>query len=236
MTDEPLDELIRAALLRRAAGEAAKLRARPIPAPVLSSAYQRWERRFLADPFRRAKQAARPAWLRVTRAAAAILLTVSLSFGALMAVSPTVRAWVQRVAAEWFDEFAAFRFVRGDSQPDGELGAWYPTWLPEGYDLVEEFNPFGNSVALKYQDGMGNSIHINYITPDVGTFNISSEYHSISTVRIHDEDGYLLHATADACGSSLIWLDSSNNVAFLISSTLTDAELLHIAESMSQKE
>lgn len=215
MTDEPLDELIRAALLRRAAGEAAKLRAHPIPAPALSSAYQRWERRFLADPFRRAKQAARPAWLRVTRAAAAILLTVSLSFGALMAVSPTVRAWVQRVAAEWFDEFAAFRFVRGDSQPDGELGAWYPTWLPEGYELVEEtqLNAF---TSVCYQNEDGQKIFLTCISELNQSLFTDNEHHKLSTTEVNGAPAYLLRAIEDGYASSLTWMDTTRNIGFYL--------------------
>lgn len=235
MTDEQFNELIRAGLLRRAAWEAAEFRARPIPAPVLSTAYQRWERRFLADPFRRARQAARPRWQRFARASAAVLLAFSLSFGALMAVSPTVRAWVQRVVVEWFDEFAAFRFVGGDSQPGGELGAWYPTWLPEGYELVDEFNPFGNSVDLEYQNEIGNSIYISYMTPDAGALHINSEHHSVSIVSIHGENGYLLTATNQDFYSSLTWIDTTYNIGFCIGGALTDNELIHIAESMFQK-
>ena len=233
MSEEMLHTLIRDGLLRQALREAEQLRAGARPLPPCSPAYRRWERRFLSDPFRLARRAARPAWRRFARAAAMILLALSLSFGALTAVCPPVRAWVQRIAVEWFGEYAAFRFLEGEQQPAGALPPLAPAWLPEGYELVEKFDPFGDSVDLEYQDEAGHSIYISYMRPDVGDFHVNSEHHSVSRVSIHGEEAYLLTAVDQGFSSHLLWMDSTQNVAFRVSAALPDADLIRIAESIS---
>ncbi|MEG0321857.1 MAG: hypothetical protein RR606_06660, partial [Oscillospiraceae bacterium] len=146
MEKAALEELVRRALLdvNYQDYEQASTQADTI-AYTPSLRYKAWEKKFLAAPFAVAKRHARPAWQRFLRTAACVILAVSVAFGGLVATSPTARAWVQQIVAQWFGEYACFSFGGNAGQ---ETGEWKATWLPEGYEPVEEDNaqPFTNIV------------------------------------------------------------------------------------------
>lgn len=232
MNEEELDELIRAGLLCHAAREVSALRAQSIPAPDLSTDYRRWERKFLSDPFKVAKRAARPTWQRFAYTAAAVLLALSLSFGALVAVSPTARAWVQRVMVQWFGEYASFEFVGDADQATGELGAWYPTWLPEGYELVEE-TKLNALATVRYQNKDGQEILLAYTSALDQAFFADNEHHALLPVVVNGDSAYLLYTVEDGYVSGLAWTDTTRNIGFYLGGFLTEDELIRIAESIS---
>ena len=97
---ESLEELqrIRRALLDAAAADYHQaLAAAPADVPP-SRAYRRWRRRLLRNPQGLLRQQARPPWARALRGVACAVLALSLTFGAVMMVSPEARAVVSR----WF--------------------------------------------------------------------------------------------------------------------------------------
>ena len=114
------------------------------------------------------------------------------------------------------------------------MGDWRPGWLPEGYELVFEFNSFEGHVQRNYQNASGNSISIDYMpATSNSTFNVNSEHHITSIVQIGDKSGYLIGSTMPDYDSSLIWVDPVCNIAFLICGPLSDFELIRIAEDMT---
>lgn len=65
----------------------------------------------LNDPNDWAKRQHRPVWNRLARTAAVILLTCFLSLGALMAISPTVRAAVITWVRETYEHSVVYNLV-----------------------------------------------------------------------------------------------------------------------------
>lgn len=234
MTDKELDGLIREAFVYQAALQAAAARADPTPLPELPPAYLRWREKFLADPFRRARRAARPRWRRALNTAAAVLLVLAVSFGAVLTVSPEARAWVQRVVLHWFDDHAAFQFVEEDAAPD-ELGRWYPTWLPEGYELESEFAPDGYYARLYFENNEGLFLLIRYALPDGSDLSIDNEFHTLSMTEVNGYPAYLLTAIDERSGNSVTWLDEEENVAFQVGGYVEPDDLIRVAESLERK-
>ena len=68
--------------------------------PDFSPRYLRERMRLLADPWNWVRRRERPLWKQIARNVACVALACTVALGALMTVSPTVRAAVTR----WFRE------------------------------------------------------------------------------------------------------------------------------------
>lgn len=189
-----------------------------------------WERRFLAAPFSYAKKRARPMWKRVLQTAACVLLAVSVAFGGVMAVSPAARAWVQQIIAQWFGEYARFSFSGNAGQ---ETGEWKTTWLPEGFELVEEVDA-KTSTNIIYKDKDGAFIRLIYSPVEGSMFGTNSEYQSYEEVLVNGTAAYLLQATTQGKPSYLVWADAIDGVAFKLSTTGDAENLIQLAEGIKK--
>ena len=113
---EDLQRIRRSLLDAAAADYRQTLAAVPADVPP-SRAYRRWRRRLLRNPQGLLRQQARPPWARALRGVACAVLALSLTFGAVMMVSPEARAAVSR----WFfreeDTYTAYQF-HGDISQD----------------------------------------------------------------------------------------------------------------------
>lgn len=195
-----------------------------------SPRYLAWEKKFLAAPFAFAKKHARPVWQRFLRTAACVLLAVSVAFGGLMAASPTARAWVQQIIAQWFGEYARFSFSGNAGQ---ETGEWKTTWLPEGFELVEEVDT-GILTKVLYENGNGQFIRFNYGPANDSTFGADSEYQNYEKVLVRGTTAYLLRATTQDGASHLIWTNAAGGVAFRLSTTGNSEDLIPLAEGVQK--
>ncbi len=105
------------------------------PEPEFSSRYQSACANMLAAPLVWAKRVGRPRWKKALQAAACIVLAFTLALGALMGVSPAVRAAV----VNWFREIRAHCIFYNSTDTAEQAGApvWRPGWLPEGSALSD---------------------------------------------------------------------------------------------------
>ncbi len=174
------------------------------------------------------KKRARPLWQRVLQTVACVLLTVSVAFGGVMAVSPTARAWVQQIIAQWFGEYARFSFSGNTGQ---ETGEWKTTWLPDGFELVEEIDaqPLTNVV---YENSDGAFIRLIYGPAVSAVFGADSEYQNYERVFVNQTTAYLLCATVQGKSSSLVWADFTGEVAFKLTTTGDAEDLIPLAEGV----
>lgn len=85
------------------------------------------------------------------RTAAAIVITTTVLFAALMFV-PEVRAAVVNTIIEWYEEFTKFT---SKGQPPSEPHAWIPEYVPEGYAEIGRTSSAG-MISIDYQDTSGN--------------------------------------------------------------------------------
>lgn len=188
----------------------------------------------LNDPIGWAKRRRRPAWKRIARAAAVILLTLALSLGALMAVSPSIRAAVIAWAREAYEHSVVYRFF---AQPEAELPEYAPTWIPEGFALDERVELDGWVLCMYLNFDTGEMLSFSYEQASADTQvqigGYDDEPAPVSepcTVNGMTADYYPI---SESGTSNLIWIDESQGVVFTINSTLEKDVMLHMAESVS---
>ena len=102
-----------------------------------SPRYRRERTRLLTDPWGWAKRRVRPAWKRIARNVACVLLACTVAFGALLAASPTVRAavstWLRQITQNGTS--TTVTYTSGDPEEAAPALPWRVTWLPEGWTL-----------------------------------------------------------------------------------------------------
>ncbi len=105
------------------------------PEPEFSARYRSACGKMLAAPQAWARRVGRPLWKKALQTAACLVLAFTLALGALMGLSPTVRAAV----VSWFREIRENRMFYTSTETGEQAGvpAWRPGWLPEGSALSD---------------------------------------------------------------------------------------------------
>ncbi len=188
----------------------------------------------MKDPFGFAKKVTRPMWRKVGQIAAVILLVLSVTFGSLLVLSPQARAYAQRIVAQWFESYTAFR-ISGDGSSNSDLGTWYPTWLPEGYTLTREETAFGISTLLIYENEEEELLQLKYSLTINGTsVYLDNEHGTYKSVTVNDHPGYLLQGETSEDSSYLIWSDEEEHVTFHLTCRGSAEDLIQIATGIAQ--
>lgn len=231
MTDSEFEALVRQAMIDKLHGEYDELLSAELPWPQSSPRHRRWEKKLLADPVGFARRQSRPVWQKTLRAAACVLLCLATLFGALMAVSPTARAWVMERAVRWTEHFTEFTFI--SRNPEGVTGDWRPAYIPEGF--VETDVYWVEDVELlevTYEAGDGRFFIISSMPArQSGSFTVDNEHSDYSEVKVNGHAASLFTSNTEGAPSYLLWVNAEQTTAFQISSNLDPAEMLRIAES-----
>lgn len=234
MTDQELDTLMYRVLL-----DSLKLdweeKAKPQPPFEASSRHRREVRRMLADPLAWAQKRAKPMWKRVAQQVAVILLIVSVGFGSLLAVSPTVRAALLQWVTEWYETHITYRYTGEDMA--GAMPQYEITELPEGYAEVEsKRTEWPNQVNIVYRNGReGKTIYLNYIHMNQGAAtDFVVEDVEILPVVVNGLDGQLFwRSNWENEWNTVTWIDPDSGLQFSVKAYLDKADILNIAESVS---
>lgn len=232
MTDQELDTLMQRVLL-----DSLKLdweeKAKPQPPFEASSRYRREVRRMLADPLAWVRKRAKPMWKRVVQQVAVILLIVSVGFGSLLAVSPTVRAVLLQWVTEWYETHITYRYTGEDMA--GAMPQYEITELPEGYAEVEsERIEWPEQVDIVYRnEETGKTIYLNYTHMHQGAAtDFVVEDAEISPVTVNGLDGRFFK-TEKGERNLITWIDPEYGLHFTMDAPFDKADILHIAERVS---
>ncbi len=212
-----------------------------------SPKYRRERMRLLADPWNWVRRRARPMWKRAARTAACVVLACTVALGALMAVSPTVRAAVTRWFRETFEGYTYYTGPTPEKIPEGEqTPLWRPAWVPEGW-VLEDADQTGvdyeRSVDLaagwRYVKGRETLRFQCYLRPSGGVgaahgaaVNASSTLHK-TTVQGYDADFYEGKPFHGYVTNDLIWKNEQGSL-FWLSGDLDQATLERIGESVTE--
>lgn len=197
-----------------------------------SPRFQRQMKKMLANPNSWAKQRKRPLWKKCLSRVAILLLTCSLTLGAIMAVSPTVRAAVTDWFIEWYDTNIIYRFF-GESNLD-EMPSYDITKLPSGYKKAEETREIKDNVIVIYENDENNVIYFKYSRMRDGTaLGASTENMEIYEINVHDCYGHFYKSTDPQESNTLIWIDEQEKIKFIIDAFCDKDELLDMARSVS---
>ena len=221
---EELQRIRRALLDAAAADYPQALAAAPADVPP-SRAYRRWRRRLLRNPQGLLRKQARPPWARALRGVACAVLALSLTFGAVMMVSPEARA---------ADTYTAYQFHGNISQDP--MPRWVPTNLPEGYTLLHR-EDFGTWVEMVYADEhAGQTLQFRYQRLSTGGgWSLTNRNTTRTEVSVRGLPGHL-YTAQEGSSHTLVWFDQESGYSFLLSAQLPVEELLAVGEGVTQKE
>ena len=236
MTEVEENILLRNILLDAAMADYAEELADHRPEPM-SARLQRQMSAMLNDPNGWAKRQRRPIWIKVARAAAMILLTFSLSLGALMAVSPTIRAAIINWIVEWYDTQIVYRFS-GESTEDSDapLPRYEVTALPEGYEPFNDEIITPGSYDIGYANADGELFWFGYQRMEQGAalaIQEDTENMTAYEVTVNGCKGWVYCSRDTDQHNIIVWIDEYSDLEFNISGFFEKDELLHIAESVS---
>lgn len=168
----------------------------------------------------------------VWRYAAAVLLTVTLTFGAVMAVSPQARAAVVQWVRTVYENSIVYRFF--NPAPQGALPRYELTWLPEGFAETDVFCNEEYYRAMYENEETSQVIIFEYQFMQDGTSvtNTPEEGSSITQVEVNGLRGEYYQAPDDADGNLLQFIDETANIVFKISGNIDRDGIFNIAEGM----
>lgn len=194
--------------------------------------FRRQMKRMLANPNAWAKQRQRPLWQKFLQKAAVFLLICSVTFGAVMATSPTVRATVIEWVVEWYETHVVYRFF-GDSDLNG-VPRYDITELPTGYNSVGEVTRLIESVIVKYKNKEETAICLEYAQAENGSaLIVNTENMEVSAIKVDGHYGYLYLSSNSQESNLIIWYDEQEKIQFMIDGFVTKEDLLKMADSVS---
>ena len=200
--------------------------------PTFSPKYKKNCMQMLSNPNAWAKRFGRPLWKKTLQAAACILLAFTLTLGALMSVSPTVRAAVMN----WFREIREGMVSYMSTEMSEQLASptWRPTWVPENFalqDIWTSDNQLTWDFTGKDEDDQPIGMTVMCLTPDgkissnIGTQNVNPVF---TTIHGNPAEYYTgIH------GDTLIWENQEGYLFCLVTTDFSDKTLLEkIGEQM----
>lgn len=177
------------------------------------------------------RRARHPVGYRVMRYAAAIILVITVLFGAVFAASPEVRAAVINWVKSAFHEF--FKYSAAGTVPSDVEDVEYEYFLPESFDgytlitTVEElsgktylyFNEQGDVLQFSYSHGLNGE----------GLFIKREDYDAYSDmVGSCVADIYI--AKTESQESVIVWQNPNEHVLFTISAVADKDDLMKFAQ------
>lgn len=231
MTDNEFEELVRRALKENLRAEFPDVfdPDMEFPRPDFSPRYLRRERKLLSDPVGYARRQARPVWQKALQTAACLVLCCAVLFAAVMAGSPSARAWVMERTVRWTEQFTEFTFI--SRNPKGVTEDWRPAYIPEGFvETDADWDKLTGALDLTYEDESGGRFVL-FVTPadQNVSFNVDNEHSDYKEIEINGKAASLFVSNTEGYPSYLLWTSADEATAFQISSNIDVDEMLKIA-------
>lgn len=196
----------------------------------VSPRFQRQMNAMLANPNAWAKRRKRPLWKTVLRRVAIFVVASSLTLGALMTVSPTVRAAFTNWIVQFYETYVVYHFAKApvsDAMPQYEITA-----IPEGYQLEHTLDG-SDHVWFRYLNADEEHLSFRYIraTSNVA-LEITVENAEISNITVNGCPGHLYISSDPEESNAVVWYDEQLNLQFTINGFFDRDNLLAIAESV----
>lgn len=234
MTDHELDDFMQQVLLDSLRLDWEKKEEREL-AFVPSARYKRQVASMLADPLAWERKKALPIWEKIARQIAVVLLIISIGFGSMLAISPTVRAAFLQWITEWYETHITYRYTGADMAR--AMPQYGITELPEGYDEIESERAEwpGQSQIVYRNEETGQTIYLDYVqVRQGGASDFAIEDVEIMPVMVNGLDGQLFwRADWENKWNTITWIDPDSGLQFSIDASLDKTDILNIAESVS---
>lgn len=178
----------------------------------------------------------REAWKKLRknarRTALAATLLVVVSFGSLMGVEASRNAIFNSIVSLRSDHAEIqFREKESSGAQESENGKVYrPAYLPAGFTESESMQS-GPAFRTEYRNSQGTSIYF-FQSPltESGYSTVDTEHTTHREIEIDGQKAELFEAASAEDKNSLLWQNA--RASFMLVSTISSDELIHIAESI----
>ena len=194
---------------------------------IPSKGFRRRMAKMLKNPIVYIRNQKRPPYLRALRAAAMIVLVLSVLLGAAM-LNPTARAYIIRVVRTVFSGYNTYTYSEktGKSiRTDWEFG-----YIPEGFELVVQDITVDRSY-YEYEN-VDKAYFIILIGGDSGTIYLDNEHTDFYQLEIQGETADIYKALDGYKMNSIVWYREAHDVIILIVGMLDINECIYIAENI----
>ena len=231
LTESEFDALLRRALLDVIHEDYADILEGEPDVPPHTEKYLRRKRKLLADPFGYVRRLARPVWKKTLRMVACILLVLATLFGTVMAVSPSARAWVVERIVYWTENFTKVSFT--SYHPTKVSPDWRPSYIPAGFEETDSnWDESLNLLQVTYKSTTDSTIFLTCQPASQGnTFNVDNEHSDYYPLEINGHTADLFISDTPGFPNRLLWSNTEETVAYMLTSTISYDELLSIARS-----
>lgn len=170
------------------------------------------------------------AWHKMVRFAAAVIITVTITFGAVMAASPTARAAVVQWVREIYENSMIYRFF--SETTEDTLPLYRLDWIPEGFEETDVFYNDIRYKALYLNDETGQGFVFEYYYMDDSTapMVIPGDGCVLEQTKINGNPADYYQESDGADTNILMVFDEENNICFSVSATLDKDSIFTIAE------
>ena len=231
MTEQELDRIMRRVLIDSIKVETERDKEDPDSPFRATSRHQRQMRAMLANPIKWLHRRERPVWKRIAQRVAVFLLAFILVFGGIMAFSPSARATVVRWVMEWYEN--TVNFIYAGEQNTEALPQYEIAELPDGFEEIDrKITP--EFVEVTYEDTQRDIIRFSYVFMHQGTLTgFDIEDSDASEIQVNSQKGVYFEAHTPENLNTLTWIDTNQNLQFIIDGFRQCDELLRMAESVS---
>lgn len=176
------------------------------------------------------KEAARRVLSRVAAACLAAVLCLSVWLAVDVQAREAFFSWTKENLVD------RVVYIFQGKKPSTALPEYRPTWLPEGYELVQEVGN-SNTKTVIYQRGdnvkEGFLFGYDYLFEGVVVEHYFNEApHEISTLMVNGHQATLFKSLDDSVPSGLAWIDTDEQVAFLIQFYFDESIAVKIANGV----
>jgi len=167
----------------------------------------------------------------IQKSVACFLLVAFLGGGSLLAFSTEARAAFFGWIRDFYETYFEYHY-EGENQDISEGIAYGPTWVPDGYEMASESHD-AVSGDIVYRRGSEEIVAFSWSKDvEASVFQVYPETAEIKEVFIGDNPADLYLEHGEGLTSALVWSNSEKGVIFVISGTLSEDELIKIAESV----
>ena len=225
---ESTHSVITDAALRVAAEEVAMAMLDDVPAEphTFSQRFEKKMKRLL-------RRARHPVTYQAMRYAAAILLAITVLFGAVFAASPTVRAAVVNWIKSVFHEFSRYS-SQETVPPDVE----YEYYLPDQFDDYTLLTAIDDESGKTYifASNEGKILQFTYAHHGNVSMFVEGENCNVYSGTVDSLPAEIYISRINGKSNVIVWQDTTNNMVLVIFAHANQEELQRIAEKVEKRE
>ena len=231
MTELELDGMIRRVLLDSLRKDEEDREVEGASSFFPSKQHLRQMQAMLQNPLKWMRNRSKPVWKVIVHKAAIILLVAALGLGSVMVVSPAARAAVKRWVLEVSETMMVYRFFGEDIS--GAMPQYGIADLPDGYVETERIVNSA-SVSILYVLDTGDLVTLDYVYMQEGVLGVfAPEDDTILPVTIGGFDGQAYVPQKSTSAKTIIWIDPTANIQFMLKGFGEFEDILHMANSVS---